>query len=80
MHVDGAGGQTPCGRPHRKLKLESTDVLPSFHAKKSASLLPELRLWMEQKVENFRQYYISRPNIKYSLINEGLHHIVESQL
>src|SRR6218665_1651669 len=27
--------QAPCGRPHRKLKLESTDVfLSSFHAKK----------------------------------------------
>ena len=22
----GGGGQAPCGRPHRKLKLESTDV------------------------------------------------------
>ena len=25
-HVDGGRGQAPCGRPHRKLKLESTDV------------------------------------------------------
>src|SRR6218665_774896 len=25
-HVDG-GGSSPCGRPHRKLKLESTDVI-----------------------------------------------------
>src|SRR6218665_482861 len=30
----GAGGPDPCGRPHRKLKLESTDViLPTSHAK-----------------------------------------------
>ena len=41
----GEGGQTPCGRPHRKLKLESTDViLSSSHAKKLASFLPEFRL------------------------------------
>src|SRR6218665_1207779 len=33
----GGGGQSPCGRPHRKLKLESTDViLFSSHAKKLA--------------------------------------------
>src|SRR6218665_279794 len=36
-HVDG-GSQAPCGRLHRKLKLESTDViLSSSHAKKLAS-------------------------------------------
>jgi len=35
-------GQSPCGRPHRKLKLESTDImLSSSHAKKLASFLPE---------------------------------------
>src|SRR6218665_2071568 len=34
----GEEGQAPCGRPHRKLKLESTDViLSSSHAKKLAS-------------------------------------------
>ena len=34
----GGGGPAPCGRPHRKLKLESTDViLSSSHAKKLAS-------------------------------------------
>ena len=46
-HVDrGMGGSAPCGRPHRKLKLECTDViLSSFHAKKLASFLPEFRLW-----------------------------------
>ena len=37
-HVDGGRGSSPCGRPHRKLKLESTDVvLSSSHAKKLAS-------------------------------------------
>src|SRR6218665_1531700 len=33
--------QAPCGRPHRKLKLESTDViLSSSHAKKLSSFFP----------------------------------------
>jgi len=39
--------QAPCGRPHRKLKLESTDVILSCNAKKLASFLPEFRLWTE---------------------------------
>jgi len=35
-HVDG-GGSAPCGRPHRRLKLEPADViLSSSHAKKLA--------------------------------------------
>src|SRR6218665_3934147 len=35
MCTGGEGGQAPCGRPHRKLKLESTDViLYSSHEKK----------------------------------------------
>jgi len=34
----GEGGQSPCGRPHRKLKLEFTDVIQSSsRAKKLAS-------------------------------------------
>ena len=34
----GEGGQAPCGRPHRKLQLEPTNViLSSSHAKKLAS-------------------------------------------
>src|SRR6218665_426803 len=46
--VDGGGGQAPCGRPHRKLKLESTDViLSSSHAKKLVFVLPEFLLWTE---------------------------------
>ena len=49
MHVDrGKGGQAPFGRPHIKLKLESTDViLFSSPAKKLASFLPEFRLRTE---------------------------------
>jgi len=45
----GRGGfQAACGRPHRKLKLESTDViLSSSHAKKLVYFLPEFRLWTE---------------------------------
>ena len=50
----GGGGQPLCGRPHRKLKLESTDViLSSFHAKKLASFLPEFRLWTGKKWKFF---------------------------
>jgi len=48
-NVDGGGGQAPCRRQHRKLKLESTDVIlsSSSYAMKLASFLPEFRLWME---------------------------------
>jgi len=50
----GKGGPAPCGRPHRKLKLESIDViLSSSHAKKLASFLPEFRLWTEKKLKFF---------------------------
>ena len=44
------GGPAPCGRPHRKLKLESTDVILSSHAKKEVGVffLPEFRLWTEK--------------------------------
>ena len=39
----GGGGQAPCGRPHRKLKLESTDViLSSSHAKKLATFFTRI--------------------------------------
>src|SRR6218665_4043459 len=35
-HVDGGGGFSPRGRPHRKIKLESFDIiLSSSHSKKS---------------------------------------------
>src|SRR6218665_1695193 len=42
----GVWGQAPCGRPHRKLKLESTDIiLTSPHEKKFHGVfLPEFRL------------------------------------
>ena len=47
--MDGGGGAAPCGRPHRKLKLESTDViLSSSRAKKLAFFLPKFRLWTEK--------------------------------
>jgi len=46
--VDGGRGLAPCGCPHRKLKLESAEViLSSSHAKKLASFIPEFRLWTE---------------------------------
>ena len=47
--MDGGGGPVPCGRPHRKLKLESTDVIMSTsHTEKLASFLPEFRLRTEK--------------------------------
>ena len=49
MWTVGGRGPAPCGRPHRKLKLDSTDViLFSSHAKKLASFLSEFRLWTEK--------------------------------
>jgi len=52
--VDGEGVPAPCGHPHKKLKLESSDVmLSSSHAKKLASFLPEFRLWTEKKWKFF---------------------------
>src|SRR6218665_2110459 len=52
-HVDACGrgrrGPAPCGRPHRKLKLQSTDViLSSYRAKKLASFLPAFHRWTEK--------------------------------
>src|SRR6218665_160118 len=29
--LEGRGNQAPCGRPHRKLKLESTDAVGKFY-------------------------------------------------
>ena len=50
----GGGGPDPCGRPHRKLKLEPTNViLSSSHAKKVASFLPEFRPWTEKEWKFF---------------------------
>src|SRR6218665_1386094 len=50
----GEGGQAQMDACHRKLKLESTDViLSSSHAKKLASFLPEFRLWTEKKCKFF---------------------------
>ena len=56
MLTGGGGPAFPCGRPHRKLKLESTDViLSSSHAKKLTSFLPEFRLRTEKR-GNFLRY------------------------
>src|SRR6218665_2976268 len=39
----GEGGPAPCGRPHRKLKLESTDaILFTSHVKKLASFFTRI--------------------------------------
>src|SRR6218665_3539182 len=53
----GGGGPAPCGRPHRKLKLESTDViLSSSHAKKLASFFTRISSLDRKKVEIFLRY------------------------
>ena len=50
-HVDG--GPAPCGRPHRKLKLESTDdILSSSHAKKLVSFYQNF-VFGQEKSGNF---------------------------
>jgi len=47
-------GQASCGRPHRKLKLESTDViLSSSHAKKLVYFFTRILSLDEIKSENF---------------------------
>src|SRR6218665_2577112 len=50
----GEGGPAQCGRPHRKLKLESTDViLSSSHAKKLASFFNQNFVFGQKKSGNF---------------------------
>ena len=51
--MDGGGGPASCGRPRRKLKFESTDViLSSSHAKKLASFYPNF-VFGQKKSGNF---------------------------
>jgi len=46
----GEEGEAPCGHPHRKLKLESTDViLFSSHAKKLASFYQNFVFGLNKK-------------------------------
>ena len=53
--LEGRGrGQSPFGRPHRKLKLESTDViLSSSHAKKLVYFLTRISALDVIKSGNF---------------------------
>ena len=55
MHVDGVRGvQPPCGRPRRKLKLGSTDViLSSSHAKKLNAFFYQNFVFGQTKSGNF---------------------------
>ena len=54
--VDGGGGPAPCGRPHRKLKLESSDViLSSSHAKNLAYSFTRISSLDGIKVEIFQR-------------------------
>ena len=51
------GGQAPCGRPHRKLKVESTDViLSTSHAKKLVSFITRISSLDGIKSGNFPLY------------------------
>src|SRR6218665_2964959 len=57
-HMDACGlgemGQASCGRPHRKLKLESTDVImSSSHAKKLAFFFTRISSFDGIKSGNF---------------------------
>src|SRR6218665_3343179 len=64
----GEGGPAPCGCPHRKLKLESTDViLFSSHAKKLASFFIRISSFNKKKVEIFLRYKLVIQITKYSL-------------
>src|SRR6218665_2349537 len=53
----GGWGPAQCGRPHRKLKLESTDViLSSSHAKKLATVFTRISSLDGIKSGNFPRY------------------------
>src|SRR6218665_3348275 len=53
----GEGDQARCGRPHRKLKLESMTSSCFLLMQRSWYIfLPECLLWTEYKVEIFRRY------------------------
>ena len=53
----GERGPAPCGRPHKKFKLESTDVtLSSTHAKKLASFFTRISSLDRKKVDIFLRY------------------------
>jgi len=74
------GGQAPCGRPHRKLKVESTDViLSTSHAKKLVSFITRISSLDGIKSGNFPLYKLLMVQfwINYNRI---LYYIVESQL
>ena len=59
MWTEG-GGPAPCGRPHRKLKLESIDViLSSSHAKKLASFFTRISSLDRKKVNIFLRYKLA---------------------
>jgi len=50
----GDGGQAPCGRPHRKLKIESADViLSSSQAKKLVSFFTRISSFDRIKTGKF---------------------------
>ena len=55
MAVAGRGrGSAPCGRPHRKFKLESSDtIMSSCHAKKLASFFSRISSLDGIKSESF---------------------------
>ena len=61
--MDGGGGEAPCERPHRNLKLESNDViLSSSRAKKLASFFTRISSLDKIKSGNFSAIEISDIN------------------
>jgi len=54
--VDACGrgeDQAPCGRPHRKLKLQTIDVILSSHAKKLESFFYQNFVFVRNKKWKF---------------------------
>ena len=67
----GDGGQASCGRPHRILKLESTDViLSSSNAKKLVSFYQNF-VFGQNKVDIFRWYKLLIKIINSTVLNKS---------
>jgi len=65
----GRGGdQAPCGRPHRKLKIETTDVILSSHAKKLVPFLTRISPFDGKKWKIFGDI-INNININSTILN-----------
>src|SRR6218665_2405904 len=74
----GRGDQAPCGRPHRKLKLESNDIiLSSSHAKKLASFYQNFVFGWNKKWKLFGDKNVTQSMKRYQVL---VHSFVRNQL